>query len=257
MATGTIVSWPAPDEAPLSGLAVADRGAVVTVRIAPQSGAAALGPAPDGTMPRVIYFPDREPDGTGGFQEVDARTLLAGGPLVGPRPRTVVNSSFPDKKHGYAVDIGCPFPCAWAGHFRIGGGAAAGGLPSPQDVEIVIQRPELSGTVLQVVGAQTEAYTRIRYSLLGGRPLRSPACSFRNITTTPVMIPYGAVAVQVPTTAIVRFTDPGGASDDVTIEAGEPFQLGSYQLGTMFALPPTVVAPPPAIVRISFILEMV
>lgn len=235
MAVGTIVQWDAPDQVPLSGCAVGDVGAVVTVRIRPRAGAAALGPEADGTCPRVIYFPDRAPDGTGALQEVDANSLRLG-KIVGQRPRTVVNSSFADKAPGYPVDLGCSFLCPHAGHFQIGGGAAVGGLPSPQDVEIVIQRPELSGTSSSVVGALDHAYDRVRYSLLGSRPSRSPTVSYVGVTGA-VEIPHGARRVLITAAEGLALALPGSVATVSPLPAGTWLDLGVYagMVGATFA----------------------
>ncbi len=259
MTTGTIVKWDAPNEASLSGCAVRDCGAVVCVRIAPQgTGGAPLGPAADGSCPRIYYVPTREPDGTGAFQQVDARSLETG-EVVGRRPRVRVNESFSDKKNTYAIDIGVPFVCPWPGIFRIGGGNA-GGLASPQDVSIVISEPVLDGATTEVcdmtASSLSESYPFTRYRELGARPKSPPTLTFRNITTTPIAIPYGAIGVQVWTTTTVRFKDPAGAADDVTITGGPPVRLGAYALGTTFELPPGGASPATPIQRIVFILEI-
>lgn len=261
MSYSTIAGWDAPTGAALSGVSVGDVGMVVCVRIAPKAGnTLLLGPAADGSCPHVVYSPDRAPDGTTAMQEYDSMTGL-GGQIVGPKPRVIQASSFSKRQRAYRIDLGVPFQCPWpAAGWGIDGGATAGGIVSPQDVEVVSSVPLTSAigrTVGLVDGSGRRAYdmSRRTYYTEGRPPLTPPTLTYRNVGVTPVEIPYGAVAIQVWAPCVVTFTDPNGATEDVTATPGAPLRLGSYQLGTTFQLPGGV-APPAPVQRLVFILEI-
>lgn len=252
MANPTIMGWDAPASAPLSGCSVNDYGSVVCVRIAPvDMDGAALGPDAFGVCPRLVYTPIREPDGTGGMQMFNASTGQLG-PFVHDRPRTVLSSSFPKKTNSYSIDLGKPFVAPWAGHFGLEGGSTIEGVVSRQNVEIVISTPAILGTLMRASDRIGTEFTRHLLRVLGQRPMSPPTLTYQNITTTPLDVPYGAVAVQVPATAIIAFANPPGAPINVTLQPGAPMPLGFFSSGT-FALPAVGALDVPLI---SFILEI-
>lgn len=287
---GSFAGWPAPTESPLSGCTVADFGVVVTVRIAPQApGTEAPQPDDFGIPPHLIYYPDREPQGTGAMQEFDAGSLRLG-EVVGLRPRTAFATSGPNKRLFYRIDLGCPFVATWPGQFSIAGGKTSTGAELMQDIEVTLQRPELSGTEMMVVqsegtfspdklskitrdlaegmdleaavlssGGSSAPFPRIRYSLQGMRPTEPPTMTYIGTNSlSPLEIPYGATAVMVDNSGFpVQFAVPGGYSKTVRVPAGVWMPLG-YFGGVLGA---TFVAsgdpePPPSFGAISFRLRI-
>jgi hypothetical protein len=271
---GQIVRWNAPERTPIRY--VDGDGQVVTVRIAPQDGAACLFPDAAGVPPRVLYTPDREPVGVGpwarqptifgrlfaelmntdlyGLEDEDIERIFApqgemhffdyiknkiADQFFDDRPRTFVTSSFANKRPFYQIDLGCSFSCPWPGLIELCGGAptGVGVTTSQQDVEIVVQKPEIGGSIRFVADAAQQLFLKHALSLRGERPRAAPTMTYFNVGTTPIQVPLGAVAVQTSEDGQLVFTIPGvgagplGREGNIAIGGGASPLPVSYVAG--------------------------
>jgi len=127
---GKVINWTAPARVALGPVGGdcgngEDGGFVVTINIAPQTGQPALNPDARGVPPHLVIVWDAPPDGTTGGMHTNLDGVadlidMSGSKNVEwksnrerersmPRPRTIVNSSFPEKNPETWIDIGCPF----------------------------------------------------------------------------------------------------------------------------------------------------
>ncbi len=208
---GSII-WNAPNLQQIGNVAP---GCVVMVQARLVNPSDFLNPSSAGVVPHVRYTASVPPIGTGGstlYDPYDGRMIDYNN---GPMPTSVALGDAPSDNFTYDVDLGCPFPCPWAGTISLVGGATiVPGTTVPMNVSIVRTGPS-------------------------DRPIENPTITFRKVPDNANLpVPRGAKSVTAGRGGQVSFSVWGVSGGETLLNmsnSGFPSALGDFSMGTFSA----------------------